>query len=52
MANNIKNEYFPESVSCPGGTILDLLEEKGISQIELAERMGRPKKTINEILLI
>ncbi|MCK4312998.1 MAG: HigA family addiction module antidote protein [Candidatus Cloacimonetes bacterium] len=50
MVNNIKNEYFPESVSCPGGTILDLLEEKGMSQSELAERMGRPKKTINEIL--
>lgn len=34
----------------PGDTILDLLEEKNMSQLELAERMDRPHKTINEII--
>ncbi len=27
-----------------------MLEERGMSQAELAERTGRPKKTINEII--
>ena len=34
----------------PGETLIDLLEEKGMTQAELAERMGRPLKTINEII--
>ncbi len=34
----------------PGETLVELLEEKGMTQLELAERMGRPPKTINEII--
>ncbi len=34
----------------PGYTLIELLEEKGMTQVELAERMGRPPKTINEII--
>lgn len=34
----------------PGETLIELLEEKGMTQVELAERMGRPLKTINEII--
>jgi len=34
----------------PGHSLRDLIEEKKISQTELAERMGRPRKTINEII--
>jgi HTH-type transcriptional regulator/antitoxin HigA len=34
----------------PGETLVELLEEKGMTQAELAERMGRPLKTINEII--
>jgi len=34
----------------PGETLVELLEEKGMTQLELAERMGRPSKTINEII--
>jgi HTH-type transcriptional regulator / antitoxin HigA len=30
--------------------LLELLEERGISQTEVAQRMGRPVKTINEII--
>ncbi|GAB4445837.1 MAG: ImmA/IrrE family metallo-endopeptidase [Chloroflexi bacterium OHK40] len=44
------NEYRPDYVSPPGNTLEELLEERGISQAELAERTGRPKKTINEII--
>jgi HTH-type transcriptional regulator/antitoxin HigA len=46
----VQNEYWPDTVSPPGDTLLELLEEKGMSQAELARRTGRPKKTINEII--
>jgi len=50
MISSIHNQYIPDYVSPPGETLLELIEERGISQAELAERMGRPKKTINEIV--
>lgn len=50
MKNESVNEYSPSTVSHPGSTLLDLIEERSISQAELAQRMGRPKKTINEII--
>lgn len=45
-----KNKYFPDYAIPPGETLLEVIESKGITQSELAERMGRPKKTINEII--
>jgi HTH-type transcriptional regulator/antitoxin HigA len=42
--------YQPDAVSPPGETLLDLLEERDLTQKELALRMGRPLKTINEIV--
>lgn len=45
-----KNAYRPDSVSIPGDTLADLLEERSMTQAELAERTGRPLKTINEII--
>jgi len=39
-----------EVISCPGDTLAEQLEYTGMSQAELATRMGRPKKTINEII--
>ncbi len=50
MIDEIKNEYIPDSVSRPGETLLETLEALGMTQAELAERTGRPKKTINEII--
>lgn len=50
MMQKIQNEYIPTTVSHPGETLLDLLEERGITQAEFADRTGRPKKTINEII--
>ncbi|WP_414528704.1 HigA family addiction module antitoxin [Nodularia chucula] len=50
MSNTIQNQYTPDYVSPPGETLQEILEERGMSQAELAERTGRPKKTINEII--
>ena len=50
MAKHVENEYSPDSVSPPGETLQELLAERSLSQAELATRMGRPKKTINEIV--
>lgn len=40
----------PDYAVPPGDTVLELIESLGISQSEFAERTGRPKKTINEII--
>lgn len=45
-----RNSYTPDDASPPGETLVDMLNSKGMSQAELAERTGRPKKTINEII--
>lgn len=50
MASKIDNQYEPDYVSPPGETLLETLEALGMSQAELAERTGRPRKTINEIV--
>jgi addiction module HigA family antidote len=50
MANSIQNEYYPNYVSPPAETLLETLETIGMSQAELAKRMGCPVKTINEII--
>jgi HTH-type transcriptional regulator/antitoxin HigA len=50
MASMLQNEYHPESVSPPGETLAETLDTLGMSQAELARRMGRPVKTINEII--
>ncbi len=49
MTEMIRNQYKPDQVSPPGETLKEILELRGMSQAELAERSGRPKKTINEI---
>jgi len=45
-----RNEYRPDIVSAPGETLLEMLEERSMTQAELAARTGRPEKTINEIV--
>jgi HTH-type transcriptional regulator/antitoxin HigA len=42
--------YEPDVVSPPGETLQDVLHEREITQKALAFRMGRPLKTINEII--
>ncbi|HEY9691642.1 MAG TPA: HigA family addiction module antitoxin [Oculatellaceae cyanobacterium] len=50
MSNAIQNRYTPDYVSPPGETLEEILEERDMTQAELAERMGRPKTTISEII--
>jgi HTH-type transcriptional regulator / antitoxin HigA len=50
MTDNIRNQYSPIDVSPPGETLEEVLELRAMSQAELADRTGRPKKTINEII--
>jgi len=50
MIKRIANEYFPTDVSAPGETLREILSERSISQADLAGRMGRPQKTISEIM--
>ncbi|OIO07189.1 addiction module antidote protein, HigA family [Candidatus Falkowbacteria bacterium CG_4_10_14_0_2_um_filter_41_15] len=44
------NKNVSQVLIFPGETLVDLLFEKGMTQAELADRMGRPLKTINEII--
>jgi len=45
-----ENQYIPDTVSPPGETLAELLEERGISQVQLSKQLGLHRKTINEIL--
>ncbi len=50
MSNSLANQFVPDYAIPPGETLLDTIEALGMSQAELSERTGRPKKTINEII--
>ncbi|HEX8670744.1 MAG TPA: HigA family addiction module antitoxin [Longimicrobium sp.] len=40
----------PDFTIHPGEVVQELMEYAGLTQVDLAERTGRPKKTINEII--
>src|SRR5271170_414393 len=42
--------YAPDVAIPPGATILEMLADKGMTQVGLAERMKRPANKVNEIL--
>lgn len=50
MSSASHNQYVPDYAVPPGEILLETLEERGMTQAELAERTGRKKKTINEII--
>ena len=50
MLPTTTNQYRPDTVSPPGASLADLIADRGMGQSELARRMGRPRKTINEIV--
>lgn len=50
MVEADRNQYRPDEVSPPGASLAETIEALGMSQAELAVRMGRPKKTVNEII--
>lgn len=47
---NRNNEFVPDYAIPPGDTLAEVLEDRGMTQAELAKLMGRPRKTINEII--
>ena len=51
MNRNADQSFQPDHAVPPGETLKETLETIGMSQAELAERTGRPKKTINEIIM-
>lgn len=50
MSEDKKLTYSSRKISFPGVTLFDLLEERAMSQVELAKRTGLPLKTINEVI--
>src|SRR5262245_38713568 len=50
MPDRFLNQYIPEIASAPGETLAEILDDRAMTQAELAERMGRPRKTISEII--
>jgi addiction module HigA family antidote len=50
MTDPQTNQYHPNSVTPPGATLADLIEERGIKQAELATRMGVTPKFVNELV--
>lgn len=50
MSENPTNRYVPTVVSPPGSTIADLLEERGISQAELAASIGVTPVIVSELV--
>ena len=50
MSSTIMHPYEPDFVTPPGEILEEKLQELGMSQAELADRIGRTKKTVNEII--
>ena len=50
MSSTGQNQYIPDYAVPPGEILLETIEERGMTQVELSERTGRKKKTINEII--
>jgi len=50
MENKKNSKYCPDIAIPPGDTLLEVIESMNLTQADLAERMNRPKKTINEII--
>ena len=50
MEIDFENEYAPDIVSAPGETLQEVLEDRRMTQTELAERIGLTHKTVNEII--
>lgn len=44
------NQYYPKTVSHPGSTLKEILEEKEMGTKEFAIRTGKPEKTISDVI--
>lgn len=47
---NVRNQYMPDSVSLPGETLHEALEERGMKQVDLAQRIGMSRKHVKHIM--
>jgi len=45
-----QKDYNPDTVSAPGDTLQEMLTDRGMTQTELADRLGLTHKTVNEII--
>ena len=50
MARDVRSDWHPEWTVPPGEILLEVLDERAMTQSELARRTARPIKTINEIV--
>ncbi len=50
MIKSTKNQFSPNYAVPPGTILQEWLDENKLTQVELADRMGRTKKTIHEII--
>jgi addiction module HigA family antidote len=50
MTSPARNQYHPDFVTPPGELLQERLEEIGMSQTDFADRIGRTKKFVNEIV--
>jgi HTH-type transcriptional regulator/antitoxin HigA len=50
MSSKSETGFRPDYAVPPGETLKETLESLGMTQAQLADRTGRPKKTINEII--
>lgn len=50
MAETTLNQYVPDYLVTPGDVLEEYLDAYGMTQIELADRTGLTKKTINEMI--
>jgi addiction module HigA family antidote len=48
--SNMQNKYIPDYLVTPGEILNEYLGDAGMTQADLADRMGLAKKTINEII--
>lgn len=49
MAKELRPSFTPDTVTPPGETLREMIEHADMTQVELAERTGLDKKTINLI---
>ncbi len=50
MSEMMTNQYVPDTVSPPGETLSEILQERGMKQTEFADRTGRTPKFVNEVI--
>ncbi|MDF1590206.1 MAG: helix-turn-helix domain-containing protein [Desulfobacterales bacterium] len=50
MIKQIQNEYTPDVVTPPGDTLQEVIDTTGMTKAELADRIGKTPKFINDII--